>query len=172
MLFVIQNCTFSLFLLLCFFIFHQNLFLIMKRTFAKWSLQSLVAMCLVVAGLFFSADAKAQGALLQGQAYSTNGINFLTEQDAIPVLKNKVESLSVTFLYQTPGTPAYNDTLRRLAYYKKIMENISNGTDVAGSLVNSLGSAATLGGSVEAGTTTPQQLGAVFNEAKLLLKSN
>jgi len=137
----------------------------MKRTFAKKSLQSLVAMCLVVAGLFFAADAKAQGTMLQGQAFSTNGMNFQTEQEAVATLKNKVETLSVTYAY-SPAT----ETLRRLAYYKKIMENITNGSTTAQALVESLGAAATIAGTQEAGATSQQQLGAVFTEAKLLLK--
>lgn len=69
----------------------------------------------------------------------------------------------------TEGTPLYDNTIRRIAYFKAIIQEIDRGATVAESLELSLPAAATLGFSKEATYTSKIVLRALREEARVTL---
>jgi hypothetical protein len=69
----------------------------------------------------------------------------------------------------TPGTPLYDNTLRRIAYFKSIVVEIGRGASVPDALELSLPAAATLGFEKEASYTPKIVLKALYSETRVLL---
>lgn len=102
----------------------------MKKSMANQGLRWLVAAFVLVGVWMFSAtETKAQtqstDIVLMNQSQN---LNWLTETEAMGVLENLVATLANTLSTLTPGTPAYNDALNHLTYYKLIYNDIENGS--------------------------------------------
>ena len=69
----------------------------------------------------------------------------------------------------TEGTPLYDNTIRRVAYFKAIIQEIARGATIAESLDLGLPAAATLGFSKEATYTSKIVLRALKEEARVTL---
>lgn len=89
--------------------------------------------------------------------------------DAIALLKSQVEMLNQQIPGISEGTPLYDNTIRRVAYFKAIISEIARGATVAESLDLSLPAAATLGFSKEATYTSKIVLRALREEARVTL---
>lgn len=89
--------------------------------------------------------------------------------EAIAIMKNQVDALNQQIPGIAAGTPLYDNSLRRVAYFKAIIQEISNGASVAESLDLSLPAAATLGFSKEATYTSKIVLRALKEEARVTL---
>jgi hypothetical protein len=100
----------------------------------------------------------------QPQAYA-----WKSGPDAIALLKSQVEMLNQQIPGISEGTPLYDNTIRRVAYFKAIISEIARGATVAESLDLSLPAAATLGFSKEATYTSKIVLRALREEARVTL---
>lgn len=126
----------------------------------------LATICLFVLGFFLSAESHAQS--VQPLATAT-AFNWKSSQDASNILLAQVTVLNQQMPGLTPGTPLYDNTLRRLAYFKSIIMEIGKGVSVAEALELSLPAAATLGFEKEASYTPKVLLKALQNETRVLL---
>ncbi len=100
----------------------------------------------------------------QAQTYS-----WKSSTQAISLLKSQVEMLNQQIPGITEGTPLYDNTIRRISYFKAIIQEINRGATVAESLELSLPAAATLGFSKEATYTSKIVLRALREEARVTL---
>ena len=100
----------------------------------------------------------------QAQAYS-----WKSSSDAISLLKSQVDMLNQQIPGIAEGTPLYDNTIRRISYFKAIIQEINRGASVAESLELSLPAAATLGFSKEATYTSKIVLRALREEARVTL---
>ena len=100
----------------------------------------------------------------QAQAYS-----WKSPSDAIALLKSQVAMLNQQIPGITEGTPLYDNTIRRVSYFKAIIQEIDRGATVAESLDLGLPAAATLGFSKEATYTSKIVLRALREEARVTL---
>lgn len=95
--------------------------------------------------------------------------NWKSPEDATNILIAQVTVLNQQVPGLAVGTPLYDNTLRRLAYFKSILMEISKGATVAQSLELSLPAAATLGFEREASYTPKILLKALHTETRVLL---
>lgn len=106
----------------------------------------------------------------------TNGIqpppisyNWKAPEEATNILLAQVTVLNQQMPGLSVGTPLYDNTLRRVAYFKSIIMEISKGASVAEALELSLPAAATLGFEKEASYTPKILLKALHTETRVLL---
>lgn len=99
----------------------------MKKAFATLGLRSFVAVFFVLGGLFLTPNRAG------AQSY-----NWKTGPEALSELNNQVDQFSIQLSGQTPGTPAYNNSLAHLHYYKEISSEIEGGAAVDQAALNSL----------------------------------
>lgn len=95
--------------------------------------------------------------------------NWKTTDEARGILKSHVELLNQQMPGYTPGTPLYDNALRRVAYYKAIVYEIDRGETLPKSLENAMPAAATLGYTKEASATSKVVLRALHEEARVML---
>ncbi len=122
---------------------------------------------LLLAGFFLIAGrglAQSPHTEPQPQTYA-----WKSSPDAIALLKSQVEMLNQQIPGISEGTPLYDNTIRRVAYFKAIISEISRGATVAESLDLGLPAAATLGFSKEATYTSKIVLRALREEARVTL---
>lgn len=100
---------------------------------------------------------------------SPTSYNWKSSADVSNILLSQVTVLNQQIPGITEGTPLYDNTLRRIAYYKAILMEISKGTTVAQSLELSLPAAATLGFEKEASYTPKIILKALHTETRVML---
>ncbi|HOY06765.1 MAG TPA: hypothetical protein PLO67_15255 [Saprospiraceae bacterium] len=122
---------------------------------------------ILLAGMLLLANrsyAQAPGTEPQAQSYA-----WKSAPEAIALLKSQVEMLNQQIPGITEGTPLYDNTIRRVAYFKAIIQELARGATVAESLELSLPAAATLGFSKEATYTSKIVLRALKEEARVTL---
>ncbi len=100
---------------------------------------------------------------------NTSTYNWKSGPDATAILLSQVEVLHQQLPGLTEGTPLYDNTLRRIAYFKAIAVEISKGVSVVESLDLAIPAAATLGFSKEATYTPKITLRALQTETRILL---
>ncbi len=123
----------------------------------------LAAIFLLAFACLFSTTSHAQG-IQQPTSY-----NWKTSEDATNILLTQVTVLNQQMPGLAVGTPLYENTLRRVAYFKSIVLEISKGASVAQALDLSLPAAATLGFEKEASYTPKILLNALRTETRILL---
>ncbi|MFN0173983.1 MAG: hypothetical protein ACKVU0_04990 [Saprospiraceae bacterium] len=96
-------------------------------------------------------------------------INWKSAEDATNILLSQVKVLNQQMPGITEGTPLYDNTLRRVAYFKSIILEISKGATVAQALELSIPAAATLGFEKEASYTPKILLKALQTETRVML---
>lgn len=110
----------------------------------------------------------AQAQVLEPKVNSAT-FNWKTGEEASGLLLSQVQVLSQQLPGLDEGTPLYDNTLRRIAYFKAIALEISRGATVAQSMDLALPAAATLGFSKEATYTPKITLRALHSETRVLL---
>lgn len=128
-----------------------------------WTLR----LAFLLAGVFLMASraaAQTPQPEPQAQAYA-----WKSGPEAIALLKSQVEMLNQQIPGISEGTPLYDNTIRRVSYFKAIITEISRGATVAESLDLGLPAAATLGFSKEATYTSKIVLRALREEARVTL---
>lgn len=95
--------------------------------------------------------------------------NWKTGEAATALLLAQVQMLEQQLPGLAEGTSLYDNTLRRIAYFKAIVVEISRGATVAASLDLATPAAATLGFSKEASYTPKIALRALHTETRILL---
>ena len=100
---------------------------------------------------------------------SPAAINWKSAEDATNILLSQVKMLNQQMPGITEGTSLYDNTLRRVAYFKSIILEISKGATVAQALELSIPAAATLGFEKEASYTPKILLKALHTETRVML---
>lgn len=138
----------------------------MKRLLHSPGGRCLLAFCLLIAFLALpTAPAVAQALQMEApQQY-----NWKTETDASAVLLAHIQLLNQQMPSYTEGTTLYDNALRRVAYFKEMVKQISQGAAVEDAVELALPAAATLGFSKEASSTPKVVLHALHEEASIML---
>lgn len=137
----------------------------MKGTIKCGGARSLFPLLFLLGCLFLNASpAQAQTPQSDNQTY-----NWKPVDEAKGILVNHVQQLNQQMPGYTPGTPIYDNALRRVAYYKAIVYEIDRGETLPKSLDNALPAAATLGFTKEASYTSKVVLRALQEEARVML---
>jgi len=137
----------------------------MKGTIKCGSVLSLLPLLFLLGCLFLSVPSvQAQTPQSETQTY-----NWKKVDEARGILVNHVQQLNQQMPGYTPGTPLHDNALRRVAYYKAIVQEIDRGETIPKSLENALPAAATLGFTKEASYTSKVVLRALQEEARVLL---
>ena len=95
--------------------------------------------------------------------------NWKAPEDVTNILLTQVTLLNQQMPGLAEGTPLYDNTVRRIAYSKAILMEISKGATVAQALELSIPAAATLGFEKEASYTPKIILKALLTETRVLL---
>lgn len=119
--------------------------------------------------LFFGVcSSRLEAQALEPKANAT-AYNWKSGPDASALLLSQVEMLNQQLPGLTEGTSLYDNTLRRIAYFKGIALEISKGATVSEALDLAIPAAATLGFSKEASYTPKITLRALHTETRVLL---
>ncbi len=137
----------------------------MKGTTKCGGALSFLPLLFLLGCLFLNATS----ALAQTPQTETQTYNWKTVDEARGLLVNHVQQLNQQMPGYTPGTPIYDNALRRIAYYKAIVYEIDRGETLPKSLENALPAAATLGYTKEASFTSKVVLRALQEEARVML---
>ena len=137
----------------------------MKGTTKCGGALSLFPLLFLLGCLFMHATP----ALAQSPQTETQTYNWKPVEEARGILVNHVLQLNQQMPGYTPGTPLYDNALRRVAYYKAIVYEIDRGETLSKSLENALPAAATLGYTKEASFTPKVVLRALHEEARVML---
>jgi hypothetical protein len=137
----------------------------MKGTTKCGGALSLLPLLFLLGCLFLNATP----ALAQSPQTETQTYNWKPVDEARGILVNHVQQLNQQMPGYTPGTPLYDNALRRVAYYKAIVYEIDRGETLPKSLENALPAAATLGYTKEASFTSKVVLRALQEEARVML---
>jgi len=138
----------------------------MKKSNERRSLRSLLPVLLIM-GLFClpAKQALAQTPQSDGQ----QAYNWKPASEVKTIMIAQVNNLNQQMPGFTEGTTLYDNTLRRVAYFKAIIYEIDRDEPVAAALENALPAAATLGYSKEASYTSKVVLRALLQEARTML---
>ncbi|MBC7776199.1 MAG: hypothetical protein H7246_12255 [Phycisphaerae bacterium] len=98
-----------------------------------------------------------------------SALNWKSSEDAANLLLAQVTVLNQQLPGISEGTPLHDNTLRRVAYFKAIVMEISKGATVAQALELSIPAAATLGFEKEASYTPKILLKALHTETRVML---
>jgi len=98
-----------------------------------------------------------------------SALNWKSSDDATNILLAQVAVLNQQIPGIAEGTPFYDNTVRRIAYFKAIIMEISKGATVAQGLELSIPAAATLGFEKEASYTPKILLKALHTETRVML---
>lgn len=124
----------------------------------------LTAIFLLAFMCFSSTSSFAQSIQPPASSY-----NWKSSEDATNILLAQVTVLNQQMPGITEGTPLYDNTLRRVAYFKSIIMEIRKGATVAEALDLSIPAAATLGFEKEASYTPKILLKALQTETRIML---
>ncbi len=125
---------------------------------------------LLITTIFLLAFLCASGTTVQAQnLQAPASYNWKTSEDATNILLSQVTVLNQQMPGITEGTSLYDNTLRRVAYFKAIIMEISKGANVAEALELSVPAAATLGFEKEASYTPKILLKALHTETRVML---
>jgi hypothetical protein len=92
-----------------------------------------------------------------------------TVEDANTILLAQISVLNEQMPGLTEGTPLYDNTVRRIAYFKAILDEMRKGAGLAQALELAIPAAATLGFEKEASYTPKVLLRALQTETRVLL---
>lgn len=135
-----------------------------KKVSSGWNLLVIIfPMC-----LFCMGWSQGNAQTLQAKA-NPESYNWKPASDVTALLLNQVTLLNQQLPGLTVGTPIYDNTLRRIAYFKSIVVEIGKGATVAQSLDLALPAAATLGFEKEASYTPTITLRALQTETRIML---
>jgi hypothetical protein len=95
--------------------------------------------------------------------------NWKSGDDAKNILLTQITVLNQQIPGLSEGTPLYDNTVRRIAYFKAIINEISKGAEVSQALELAVPAAATLGFEKEASYTPKVILRALQTETRVLL---
>ncbi len=98
-----------------------------------------------------------------------SALNWKSSEDVTNILLAQVTVLNQQIPGISEGTPLHDNTLRRVAYFKAIVLEISKGATVAQALELSIPAAATLGFEKEASYTPKILLKALHTETRVML---
>lgn len=104
----------------------------MKKTFLKPNLRLLVSGLFVLGALLFcnvQANAQVLGA---------EHLDWKSSTEAVQVLETTIVQLDGQLLVLTPGTPAHENVLNHMTYYKLIHGSLEDGASVAEAVANNL----------------------------------
>lgn len=90
-------------------------------------------------------------------------------EEAHNILINQISVLNEQMPGLTVGTPLYDNTLRRIAYFKAILDEMRKGAELSQALELAIPAAATLGFEKEASYTPKVLLRALQTETRILL---
>jgi hypothetical protein len=125
---------------------------------------------LLITTIFLLAFLCASSTTVQAQnLQAPASYNWKTSEDATNILLSQVTVLNQQMPGITEGTSLYDNTLRRVAYFKAIIMEISKGANVAEALELSVPAAATLGFEKEASYTPKILLKALHTETRVML---
>ncbi len=138
--------------------------------FKKRGVQVLPGKMLFTAAILlaFLCFASSTGFTQTLQAPPT-AFNWKSADDVTNILLTQVKVLNQQMPGITEGTSLYDNTLRRVAYFKSIILEISKGATVAQALELSIPAAATLGFEKEASYTPKILLKALHTETRVML---
>lgn len=137
----------------------------MKGTTQSGGRQALLPFLFLLGCLFWQLTP----ACAQEPQPETQTLNWKPLQEAKTILVNHVQQLNQQMPGYTPGTPLYDNAIRRVSYYKAIVYEIDRGENLPKSLENALPAAATLGYTKEASYTSKIVLRALQEEARVML---
>lgn len=140
----------------------MNIFTL-REVSAKPGGRLLTVIFLLAFACFSSTSGHAQSIQQPGN------FNWKPSEEATNLLLAQVTVLNQQMPGLAVGTPLYDNTLRRVAYFKAIIMEISKGSTVAQALELSLPAAATLGFEKEASYTPKILLNALRTETRILL---
>jgi len=104
----------------------------MKKTLVKLNLRSLLPALLVFGSLlFFDVRANAQ-------TLSPQNLDWKTAVEAMQILETQIVQIDGQLPGLIPGTPAYEDAINHMTYYKLIFGALEDGVSVAEAVVNNL----------------------------------
>lgn len=126
----------------------------------------LLAFCFLIPFLALPTAFTAAQAL---QMEAPQNYNWKSEADASTVLLAHIQLLNQQMPSYTEGTTLYDNALRRVAYFKEMVKQLSQGTAVEDAVELALPAAATLGFSKEASYTSKVVLHALHEEARIML---
>ncbi len=138
--------------------------IILRGAFAKTSQLLLTAFFLLAFVCVSSQTMHAQALQPPSQNY-----NWKSGEETVNVLVNQINVLNQQMPGLQEGTPLYDNTVRRIAYFKAIIEEVRKGNDVAQSLELAIPAAATLGFEKEASYTPKVILRALQTENRVML---
>lgn len=102
----------------------------------------LTLLGLMFAGIFLfmgTDQAVAQGSGMVDELYVAPSGNFVSQQEAETRLKAEMTDIKAAMENQTPGTQAYRENSRKLAYYTSITEYLKSGSGVGDAIASGLG---------------------------------
>ena len=138
----------------------------MKRLMHSSVGRCLLAFCFLILFLALPTARTAAQAL---QTESSQNYTWKTEADASTVLLAHIQLLNQQMPSYIEGTTLYDNALRRVAYFKEMVQQISQGAAVEDAVELALPAAATLGFSKEASYTPKVVLHALHEEARIML---
>jgi hypothetical protein len=110
-----------------------------------------------------------QSAQAQSLQPPTQSFNWKSSEDSRNILLAQITVLNQQMPGIAPGTPLYDNTVRRIAYFKAIIDEIGKGAEVSQALELAVPAAATLGFEKEASYTPKMVLRALQTETRVLL---
>lgn len=126
----------------------------------------LLATIFLLACLFGQANLTAQ--TLEGPG-SSSSTGFVSREEALALLEAGVHQANEQLPGLEPTSSLYENTLRRVIYYKAIMREMRNGMPISKALETTLNEAASLGGLKEVAYTSKVVLRALYEEVRLQL---
>jgi hypothetical protein len=105
----------------------------MKRTFAKRSLQTLVAMFFLMGGLLFVSNSASAQTI--STSLNVSGYSWVAEDEALAILQTRISLIHNQLNGFVIGTPSWNEAMRRSLFYKGIYREINDGSSVPDAIV-------------------------------------
>lgn len=127
---------------------------------------SIIALFLCIAA-FGNSNAQDIQSLVSLQA---NG-NWKSAEDANRILLERITNMNDQLPSFPEGSQPYDNTLRRVAYYKAILDAVEDGNTLPLAMENAMTAAATLGFTKEETYTPKVLLRAIYEETKVMLSN-
>lgn len=121
--------------------------------------------------LFFGVFANAQTQSMMTASEQEAAISWKSQATIEQMLTDRIVAVNAQLPSFQPGTQPYENALRRVAYYKAIMDAIEDGAAMSRALEQALTAAATLGGTQEVSYTPKVVLRALHDETRILLSN-
>lgn len=122
-----------------------------------------------MACLFGSNRLNAQD-IQSAEAFNA-AVKWKSANEATQLLLIRIDNMNVQLPGFQVGSQPYDNVLRRVAYYKAILDALEDGKSLADALNESLDAAATLGNTKEVSYTPKVVLRAIHEETRLFLSN-